>query len=113
MSKKDEKLELYRKFIADHQITIDDALFIKVTNGLGPSIYNKNSELIACSDQNELQTVRDSFLKKKLGLELSDDALMKVIKEVCIEIGSSVKTKYRAVFYTLLVQKFDKSSIYA
>ena len=38
MSKKDEKLELYRKFITDHKIELDDELFIKVTVGLG-TIY--------------------------------------------------------------------------
>ncbi len=113
MNKRDEKIELYKKFATDNNISIDDALLTKVTVGLGPSIHNKNSELIACSSNSELATVRDNFLKKKLGLALSDDELDSAIKEVCQEIGSSIKTKYRAVFYTLLVSKLKQESYYA
>ncbi len=113
MSQRDEKLAHYRDFVAQHNITLDDALLVKVTIGLGPSIYNKNAELIACSQVDELTTVRENFLKKKLALTLSDKELDEAIKEVCQEIGSSVKTKFRAVFYTLLVKKFDKADIYA
>ena len=113
MSKRDEKLALYRKFVTDNNLTLDDALLVNVTIGLGPSIYNKNSELIACSSDTELATVRDNFLKKKLGLEQSDDELTAAIKEVCNEIGSSNRNKYRAVFYTLLVTKLNKQDFYS
>jgi len=113
MNKRDGKIEQYRKFVADNNIKIDDDLLAKVTVGLGPSIHNKNSELIACSSSSELATVRDNFLKKKLGLTLSDDELDGVIKEVCQEIGSSIRTKYRAVFYTLLVMKLEQEGYYA
>jgi len=112
MSKRDEKLALYREFISKHELEIDDTLLVSVTVGLGPSIYNKNSELIACSNDSELETVRENFLKKKLGLTQSDDALIAGIKEVCQEIGSSVKNKFRAVFYSLLVKKFAKEDFY-
>jgi len=113
MSKRDEKLELYRAFVKDHKLTIEDDLLVKVTIGLGPSIYNKNSELIACSHKHELQTVKDNFLKKKLGLSQSDEELLEGIDEVCKEIGSSVRNKYRAVFYTLLVAKYNQQGVYA
>ena len=66
MSKRDEKLELYRAFVESHNLSIDDETLVKVTVGLGPSIYNKNAELIACSQADELTTVKDNFLKKKL-----------------------------------------------
>ncbi|MEA1954764.1 MAG: DUF2853 family protein [Campylobacterota bacterium] len=113
MSKRDEKLAHYREFIISHNLTIDDDLLVKVTVGLGPSIYNKDAELIACSSDSELDTVKENFLKKKLQLTLSDEELTQSIKDVCQEIGSSVKNKYRAVFYTMLVNKFDKQSVYA
>jgi len=113
MSKLDEKIELYQKFVSEHKLNIDVDLLVKVTKGLGPSIYKKDAETIACSQESELETVKNNFLKKKLGLELDDDALMTAIKEVCSEIGSSVRTKYRAVFYAMLAKKFDKASIYA
>jgi len=113
MSKLDEKIELYTKFAADHKLEIDNDFLIKVTKGLGPSIYNKDAETIACTQASELNTVLNNFLKKKLGLEQDDEVLMSAIKDVCQQIGSSVRTKYRAVFYALLALKFDKTSIYA
>ena len=113
MNKRDEKIELYRKFIAKNNVVVDDGLLVKVTVGLGPSIYKKDSELIACSSSSELARIRDNFLKKKLGLTLSDDELDTAIKEVCQDIGSSVRNKYRAVFYTMLVSKLKQESHYA
>ena len=113
MSKIDEKLALYREFVDKHGIKIDDELLAKVTVGMGPSIFKKDAELIACSDKDELERVRENFLKKKLALTQNDDELDKAIHEVCDEIGSSVKNKFRAVFYALLVEKLNKQSIYA
>jgi hypothetical protein len=113
MSKLDEKIELYTKFVADHKLDIDSEFLAKVTKGLGPSIYKKDAESVACSHHSELETVVKNFLKKKLGLELDDKVLMDAAKEVCQEIGSSERHKYRAVFYALLAIKFDKTSIYA
>jgi len=112
MNKREEKIELYKKFVADNSIVLDEKLLTDVTIGLGPSIHNKNSELIACSDSSELATVRENFLKKKLGLTLNDDELDSIIKEVCQEIGSSIKNKYRAVFYTMLVTKLKQEHQY-
>ncbi len=113
MSKRDEKLALYKKFVGDHNLSVDEALLTKVTIGLGPSIYNKDAESIACTQKSEVDRVRENFLKKKLGLTQSDAELDQAIQDVCQEIGSSVKNKYRAVFYTLLTEKFQKQSIYA
>ncbi len=113
MSKLDEKLALYREFVKSHGLKLDDGLLVKVTTGMGPSIYKKDAELIACSNTDEVDRVRENFLKKKLGLTQNDDELNKAIHEVCEEIGSSVKNKYRTVFYTLLVEKFNKQSVYA
>ena len=76
------------------------------------AIRSYYAESVACSDQSELDTVKNNFLIKKLGLS-EDDGLDTAIKEVCETIGSSVRTKYRAVFYTLLVEKFGKQDIYA
>jgi len=113
MSKRDEKLAHYKKFANEHGIKIEDDLLTKVTIGLGPSIYNNDAEVVACSQKSELERVRENFLKKKLGLTQSDEELDQAVKEVCEEIGSSVKNKYRAVLYALLVDKFKKQDVYA
>jgi len=113
MSKRDEKLALYNNFVKEHNIALDTTLLEKVTIGLGPSIYNKNSELVSCGKESELATVRERFLKVKLGLDDSDELLDSAINEVCQAIGSSVKNKYRAVFYAMLVEKLNKQEVYA
>jgi len=113
MSKLDEKIELYNSKIKDIEPKYDAALLEKITRGLGPSIYNKDAETIACSSAKELATVRENFLKKKLGLKNSDSELDAAIKEVCEKMGSSNRSKYRAIFYYLLVKKFKQESFYA
>jgi len=44
---------------------------------------------------------------------LSDPELDKAIQKVCEAMGSSNRTKYRALFYALLVKAFSKESVYA
>ncbi len=112
MSKLDEKIALYSKASKDLGLGLDEALIAAVTKGLGPSIHNKDSETVSCSDSSELETVKKNFLIKKLGLEDSDK-LDRAIKAVCEKMGTSNRNKYRALFYALLTKEFGKESIYA
>ncbi|MEA1914253.1 MAG: DUF2853 family protein [Campylobacterota bacterium] len=113
MSKLDEKIELYNSKIKDMESGYDAELLAKVTKGLGPSIYNKDAETIACSDVGELDRVRESFLRKKLALTNDTDELDAAIKGVCEKMGTSNKSKYRAIFYYFLTVQFNKQSAYA
>ena len=112
MSKRDEKITLYIASSAKLELGLSDDLIKKITVGLGPSIYNKDAESIACGQASELETVRKNFLQKKLGLTHDEAELNAAIKEVCEKMGSSNRTKYRALFYGLLAIKFNKTSIY-
>lgn len=112
MSKLDEKIASYQEEAKKLGLDLDPQLIEKVTKGLGPSIYNKDAESIACSQPSELETVKKNFLQKKLGLE-DDAALDAAIQETCETMGSANKSKKRALFYALLVKKFGKESIYA
>ena len=112
MSKLDEKIELYTAKMKEIDPSFDNELLAKVTKGLGPSIYKKDAETIACSSDTELATVRENFLKKKLALTNSDDELNAAIKKVCEKMGSANRNKYRAIFYSLLTVAFNKENIY-
>ena len=113
MSKLDEKIELYATSLKEKAgVTPDMDLLRSVTKGLGPSIYNKDAETVSCSDPSELGRVKTNYLMKKLGLADSD-ALDAAIKEVCEQMGSSNRNKYRGVFYYLLCVKFKMQSVYA
>ncbi len=111
MSKFDEKVALYKKFMDDRDIRSNTDLLTAVTKGLGPSIYKNDAETVSGSDAKELETVKKNFLIKKLGLADSP-ALDKAIEEVIERIGKSERNKYRAVVYYMLVKKFDKESVY-
>ncbi len=111
MSKLQEKIEFYSEEAKKLGITLNDELFALVTKGLGPSIYKQDAEVVSCSSEDELKTVKKNFLIKKLGLE-DDEKLDEAIKEVCAQLGTSNKNKYRALFYYLLVDKFNKADIY-
>ncbi|MFD0993062.1 DUF2853 family protein [Tenacibaculum geojense] len=111
MSKFDEKVELYKKFMDDKNMRSNTDLLRAVTKGLGPSIYKRDAETVSGSDPKELETVKKNFLIKKLGLNDGPE-LDEAIAEVVERIGKSERNKYRAVVYYLLVKKFDKESVY-
>jgi Protein of unknown function (DUF2853) len=110
------RAELIVKYAADIKdkcgMTPDMDLLTKVTIGCGPSIYNKDAATVAGTQQSELDTVKNNFLIKKLGLKDSPD-LDKGIDAVMEKYGKSNKTKYRAVVYYLLTVHFKKESVYS
>ena len=114
MNKLDDKIRTYIENAQKLNLNLSKELIEKVTKSLGPSIYNKDSEIVSCSDKSELERVKENFLKKKLALSNQNESeLDNTLKEICEKMGSSNKNKYRALFYALLVQKFKKESIYS
>ena len=111
-SKKEELLEKYAAHIQEKfGQTPDMALLEKVTHGLGPAIYNRDAATVSGSSESELETVKQNFLIKKLDLEDGPE-LMDAIHAVMNQYGASVRTKYRAVVYYVLVRKFNRVHIY-
>ncbi len=112
MSKRDALIEKYADDLKNKiGVTPDMDLLRKVTIGCGPSIYNRDSSTVSASDQSELDTVRNNYLIKKLGLK-DGPALNEAIDKVMEKYGKSNPNKYRAVVYYLLCQHFNKESVY-
>jgi hypothetical protein len=112
MSKRDDLITKYAADIKDKfGESADMDLLTKVTIGLGPSIYNLDASKVSGGDDKELQTVKNNYLIKKLGLKDSPE-LMDAIKSVLDKYGSSNKNKHRAVVYYMLCKHFKKASIY-
>lgn len=105
-TKSKEHLE---KYFTGHKT--DEDMLRKVTKGLGPSIYGKDSGLVSCSDPKELDTVREKFLMKKHGLT-DVEACDKAIQEVCAQYKDS-RSKMRPVFYYVLTKKLGLEGNYA
>ncbi len=89
----------------------DMDLLTKVTIGCGPAIYNDDASTVASSQESELETVKENFLMKKLGLSDSP-ALMEGINAVVETYGKSERNKYRAVVYYMLTKHFGKEAVY-
>ena len=109
MSKFEEKVTAYNAAIDKIDVDNDKDLLRKVTKGLGPSIYNTDSNKVACSDKAELQRVVDNFCVKKLGMEDKDKA-MDAVQAVCKKYVD--RTKHRAIFYYLVVKELGMESHY-
>lgn len=113
MGKRDE---LIAKYAADLKekcgMTADMDLLTKVTIGCGPSIYNDDASTVAASQTSELETIKNNFLVKKLGLT-DGPQLMDALNAVLDTYGKSNRNKYRAVVYYMLVKHFGKEAVYA
>lgn len=111
MNKREELILKYVAQLEEANVKVDHDLLTKVTVGLGPSIYNADAAVVASSDPDELKTVKENYLIKKLGLEDGahlDEAIDKVIDT----LGRSNRNKYRANVYYLLCKEMGKESIY-
>ena len=112
MSKRDDLIAKYAEDLKSKcKVTPDMELLTKVTIGCGPAIYNADSSVVAGADESELETVKNNFLIKKLGLA-DGPKLMEGINAVIDTYGRSERTKYRAVVYYLLVKHFGKEAAY-
>ncbi|KVV15229.1 DUF2853 family protein [Flavobacterium sp. TMP13] len=112
MSTREELILKYESDLKDKcGVTVDMDLLTKVTIGCGPSIYNADSATVSATSKEEVATVKNNFLIKKLGLSDSED-LDAAIEEVIEQYGRSNRNKYRAVMYYLLTVHFKKESVY-
>lgn len=110
MSKFDEALEAYTKELEGLKVKVNADLLKSVTKSLGPSIYLKDASLVSCSDQTELDRVKQNFLAGKLGLT-DDKEMDAALKAVCEQYNANQKK--RAVFYYLLVINLKKESVFS
>ncbi|SDW70847.1 DUF2853 family protein [Litoreibacter albidus] len=112
MGKRDELIAIYADDLKNKcNMTPDMDLLTKVTIGCGPAIYNADASTVAGSQAEELETVKNNFLIKKLGLSDSPQ-LMEAINSVIEVYGKSERNKYRAVVYYMLTKHFNKESVY-
>jgi hypothetical protein len=73
----------------------------------GIALQKRDSSLVSMTDPEETKRVRENFLKKKLGLTLSDGDLDKAIAAVGERMKAD-RTKNRVTVYYLLAEQFGK-----
>lgn len=100
MSKFVEAMDKYKAFLDGEGIAYDVDALTAVAKGLGPSIYLADASLVSCSDQTELDRVKNNYVINKLGLADGPN-VDAAIATVCAKMKSATR-KHRAVFYYLL-----------
>jgi len=108
MSKFDEKLATYEAALKKLDPKADMDLLRKVTKGLGPSIYNNDSNKVACSQKTELDRLCANFCVKKLGVSKEEGD--KAVKAVCA--AYTERAKHRPVFYYMVAKELGKEDVY-
>ena len=89
----------------------DEEAVAGIVRHCGIALRSKDASLVGCSQPQELERVRESFLKKKLGLTDSDDKLDKAIADVC-KAMEKARQKHRVTFYYLLAEKYNKLDLF-
>lgn len=89
----------------------DESLITGIFRELGAIVYNRNTRYIDCTDPFDRMQLRENFLKKKLGLQLNDDALNEAIDKTC-EIMKDADPRLRVTFCYLLVKRFSKEALF-
>jgi hypothetical protein len=85
----------------------DDAAIKGIVKHCGIALQSRDASFVACQDRTERDLVRDSFLKRKLGLTAADAELDAAIMDVCQKMKAD-RDKSRVAFYYLLAEKFEK-----
>ena len=108
MSQLTDLIEGYKADLTEMGVSVNDDLVAAIAKSLGPSIYNADSSLVSCTDQTELDRVKNNFLSGKLG-RTDDAANQAACEAVCAKYSGN--RRKRVVFYYLLCDHLGVSSL--
>lgn len=106
--KSDAKLDKYYENVKKYDARASKAVVENIVKYCGISLRSRDSSLVACSDEAELQTVAKGFVTKKLGVE---DGQMDLVKSVCEQMKAQ-RMKSRVTFYYLAAKKVKKLDVF-
>lgn len=104
-------MQAHKDFVTKYAKNVNTAALDGLAKNYALVLSNNDSQYFAVSDESERTTVRENFLKKKLGLTDSDAALDAAITAVG-EVLKEERFKSRLVFYYLLAEKFNKLDMF-
>lgn len=100
----------YADDVKRYQPAANEAVVAAIVKHLGIALKSNDASMVSCSSKDELTTVREKWLKKKLALTDADDVLDKAIADVCATMKADSR-KQRVTFYYLLAEKFGKLAV--
>ncbi|MEL7107639.1 MAG: DUF2853 family protein [Pseudomonadota bacterium] len=98
----------YEENIKKYAQDYNQAAAEKIVGHLGIALRNRDSSLVSCSDDTELQRVREKWCRGKLSLAHTNDQLDAAIASVCEALKAEGGNKSRVTFYYLLAEHFEK-----
>ncbi len=102
----------YKADISKYTSNINDGALQKMASTYALVMSKRDARCVSCGDAAEKATVRENFLKKKLGLSNSDNDLDAAIEAVCVTMKDD-RMKNRLTFYYLLAEKYNKLGVFA
>lgn len=112
MGEKVADIQEHKSTVAKYTTNVNIAVLEKMAKNYVLVLTNLDSQHVSCSDGNERKTIRESFLKKKLSLNHSDEELDAAIESVC-QVMQGDRFKSRLAFYYLLAERFNKLEVFA
>jgi phage host-nuclease inhibitor protein Gam len=97
----------YATDIKKYSSSVEQKAIDGIVRFLGIALKSRDSSYVACSSNDELARVRESFLKRKLKMSDDDAALDQRIQAVCEQMKDD-SSKHRVTFYYLLAEKAGK-----
>ena len=90
----------------------DDKASAGIVRHCGIALQSQDASLVSFTDKSECERVHEKFLKKKLGLSMSDDELDGAIATIGEKL-KGVRNKNRVTVYYTLADHFGKLSDFA
>ncbi len=96
----------YLADVRKYDALADEEIINKIVKHLGVALRNRDSSLVSCSDEAELDRLKKSWCGKKLGV-FDDRRCNSIIKRVC-ETMAAERFKGRVTFYYLVAKHLGK-----
>lgn len=104
-------IQEHKASVAKYAAKVNSAALDGMAKNYALVLSNKDAQYVACGDAGEKDTVRNNFLKKKLGLTNSEADLNAAIDAVCATMKED-RFKSRLAMYYLLAEKFGKLDMF-
>ena len=104
-----DKYTSYVEDVRGYDKDADAAIVKKIVDHCGIALRSRDGLFVACSDETERNTVRDSWLVKKLGIKGETSELDAKVMTVC-ETMQKDRMKSRVTFYYLAAKNEGKLS---
>ncbi|MEE9346890.1 MAG: DUF2853 family protein [Robiginitomaculum sp.] len=102
-----DKYTVYIENVRKYDATANAAKITAIVKHLGIALQSRDGKFVACSDESERNTVRDSWLVKKLGVKGTAKTLDAKVAGICTQMKAD-RLKCRVTFYYLLAKSEGK-----